>query len=287
MGFAKQMFTSNKKDWTTPLSILERVRKVGPIGLDPCDNKMSIVKPRVSLRHPDRDGLNEPWKEHVKRGELVFINWPYGNKENKLWAQKVVDEVNNGCEVTALVAVRTSEIWFQDIILNAGPAAIAFCHKRLRFSNAKAVATFSSMVVYFGQRVEKFKEAFKDMCAIWVKPKRGEYPIGFAKRKVDGKGKAKAKPATKKPVIKVKAKAKVVAKKPVVRVKAKPAVKAKPTAARPTVRVKPPVLAKAAKPTVPVVAKPSNGAGAPVRFGIKRVAVKPVVVPPKAEVTEG
>lgn len=181
MGFAPQMFTSDKKSWTTPAFVLDRVRLIAPIGLDPADNEASLTNPRVSLRLPDNDGLAVSWKSLLLPGEQVFVNWPYGTAENKVWSNKAAIEAQSGVEMTCLVAVRTSENWW-DTMLAAGPTAFGFFHKRLRFSNAKHSATFSSVVMYFGDHLARFNEAFKDVCAIWTYPRRGQYPLGVMRQ---------------------------------------------------------------------------------------------------------
>lgn len=180
-----QIFTSNKKDWTSPEVILSRVRKLFKIGLDPCSNPMSIVRARREWSLPQNDGLSQSWGKGLRKGEGVFVNWPYGQQENPLWAAKVATEVKGkayGAGLICLVANRSAETWYQDHILAAKPTAIGQVHKRLRFSNAKHVATFPSIVVYYGNDLAGFKAAFGDICAIWPKPRRGNYPFGSLRR---------------------------------------------------------------------------------------------------------
>lgn len=284
MPIQKQLFTSNKKDWTTPALILDRVRKVWPIGLDPCHGPGSIVGARLTIT-AKQDGLVNDWPR-IRANEGVFINWPYGNKENKAWARKVVVQLETHPEQILLVAARTSEIWLQDVVLPAKPTAIGFCHKRLKFSNAKHVATFPSMVVYFGKQLDKVVKAFEDICWIVPRPKRGTYPLGIhrtvkpgrkprmvATPAVDGASKTKkaaAKPLRKKAAVAVKpAQAKAVKKMLTpAKVKAEPLATAKKLAAVVPVRLP---VAPLRLPQPPSVIAPTAVPGGPVRFGRTRL----------------
>ena len=65
---AAALLTSAWSHWTTPDNVLERVRRLGPIGLDPCGNPEDHVQAALSWHGPHAkdvehrgDGLQEGW----------------------------------------------------------------------------------------------------------------------------------------------------------------------------------------------------------------------------------
>lgn len=129
-------FSSAKDDWCTPPEVLKRVRKVGPIGLDPCCNRTDIkhVRPKAAFVNPDReqktigfldvddrdaDGLAEPWSGYG----LVYVNPPYGRRIGK-W----VDKCREADECIALLPARTDTKWFP-----WDADALAFWKGRVKF----------------------------------------------------------------------------------------------------------------------------------------------------------
>lgn len=64
--------TGGNDNWCTPEVVLERVRRIAPIGLDPCT---TVDNPVGAWRYytPFEDGLASPWDGFG----LVFVNPPY------------------------------------------------------------------------------------------------------------------------------------------------------------------------------------------------------------------
>lgn len=154
---AAAMLSSADPSWCTPECVLERVRKLGPIGLDPCSNENSIVGAAKELRLPD-DGLSCPWDSHG----LVYVNPPYG-REITRWMQKCAAEyVLRGVEIVALVPARTDTKWWQGVVVPSA-TAVCFVRGRLTFLGAPAGAPFPSAILYYGARVAEFCEAFADL----------------------------------------------------------------------------------------------------------------------------
>lgn len=156
------LFMSNDMTWCTPEVVLERVRRVGPIMLDPCSNGRSIVRAKTEWRGPPHgpDGLAEPWAGHG----LVYCNPPYGRGIGQ-WVAKCALEALDGAEVIALVPARPDTAWWHEaVVLHA--AAICFWRGRLSFLGAAAGAPFPSAVIYYGRRPDIFASAFRE--AGWV-----------------------------------------------------------------------------------------------------------------------
>src|SRR5437764_933372 len=105
----KVLLASKDMTWNTPQNIIDLVRQIDPIHLDPCSNVTSIVGARVSWElGRDGDSLARSW---ACLG-LVYVNPPYG-REIKPWATKIVLEGVRCTEICALVPSRTDTVWFQ------------------------------------------------------------------------------------------------------------------------------------------------------------------------------
>lgn len=153
---AKALMTSVRPDWRTPANVLELVRQVGPIGLDPCSGPGSIVgaKTEWSLENGD-DGLANSWAGHG----LVYVNCPYG-REIVQWVDKC-DREGSGidCEIIALLPARTDAKWFQRLWY---AQALCFWKGRIRFLGAPASAPFPSVIAYWGPHWNRFARVFGD-----------------------------------------------------------------------------------------------------------------------------
>lgn len=157
------LFMSVDMSWCTPEVVLERVRRMGPIGLDPCSNPRSIVRAREEWRGPPGvDGLAEPWAPHG----LVYCNPPYGRGIGQ-WVAKAALERMDGAEVILLVPARPDTAWWHEAVVPHA-AAVCFWRGRLSFLGADQGAPFPSAVVYYGHRFKEFTEAFGD--AGWIVP---------------------------------------------------------------------------------------------------------------------
>jgi|GEM_PF-494624 len=151
------MYSSKSDQHFTPDVVLERVRRVAPIGLDPCANENAIVNARHEfLLSSGIDGLREDWRGYG----TVFVNPPYSNIAD--WARKLVHEAARNIEIIALLPSRTDTRWMHDYILETA-TAVCFWRGRLKFSNAKNSAPFPSLVAYWGPNEERFRNAFDDV----------------------------------------------------------------------------------------------------------------------------
>lgn len=155
------LFMSVDMTWCTPEVVLERVRRMGPIGLDPCSNPRSIVRAKTEWRGPPGvDGLAEPWAGHG----LVYCNPPYGRGIGQ-WVAKAALEAMDGADIRLLVPARPDTAWWHEAVVPHA-AAVCFWRGRISFLGAAQGAPFPSAVVYYGQRPDAFKEAFGD--AGWI-----------------------------------------------------------------------------------------------------------------------
>lgn len=151
---------SGADDWRTPCDVLESVRLVGPIALDPCTTVDNPVGARLWITTED-DGLTMDWLEAL-RGDaagpgLVYVNPPYS--KGAAWAEKIVAEAAQGVEVVTLTAARTDTRWFYRLVWDTAQA-VCFQRGRLVFDGALHGAPFPSAFVYHGPRPWAFEQAF-------------------------------------------------------------------------------------------------------------------------------
>jgi site-specific DNA-methyltransferase (adenine-specific) len=170
------LMSSAHEAWNTPTEILDLVRMVGPIVLDPCSNAESIVGAVRSYRLDyGEDGLKLPWD----LGGLVYVNPPYG-REIAAWCARMGREAKDGVEIVALVPSRTDAAWFQDHVARA--SVLCFWRGRLTFGRAIEVsaqgslfggapvaafedadaAPFPSVIAYWGTNAGRFLSVFED-----------------------------------------------------------------------------------------------------------------------------
>lgn len=153
------LMASESQEWNTPEEVLRPVRAFDAIGLDPCSNERSIVGAAVEWRmERDGDSLLRCW---AGLG-LVFVNPPYSH-HLRAWMAKCG---SSGAEVIALVPARTDARWWQE---HAGMAdAICFWRGRVRFLGGEASAPFPSALPYWGPRVDRFAEVFREVGIVTV-----------------------------------------------------------------------------------------------------------------------
>lgn len=153
-------FSSETPEWYTPQHIIDRVLKVmGEIDIDPCSNdKDSPNVPAAQYYTQEDDGLSFEWRGRI------YMNPPYG-REISDWVNHLVKEWDAGrtTEAIALAPARTDTVWFR--WLRRFPRC--FVWGRLKFSESENSAPFPSMVVYLGQNLRGFIEAFGDIGDIY------------------------------------------------------------------------------------------------------------------------
>ena len=148
------MHSSEKHDWETPAELLDRVRRVGAIAMDPCTTAANPTNATLIV-HPPDDGLAVRWNHG-----LVYVNPPYG-RALKAWASKIAAEANDGAEIIALTPSRTDTAWWHE--LWCARDCCCFVRGRLTFVGAPHPAPFPSCAWYFGTQRQRFVRAFGDL----------------------------------------------------------------------------------------------------------------------------
>lgn len=163
--------------WCTPLWLVEAARSVmGKIHLDPCSNPFSRVDAECNYylateemfkcSFPNRkfvaaDGLLASWDFPT-----VWVNPPYG-KGLHAW-MILCHETHRlrGAQVMAIIPSATETKHFQDTIYLSAHA-ICYLKTRVKFEpnvltpKTKDQPTRGHAVVYWGHRIDKFREVFE------------------------------------------------------------------------------------------------------------------------------
>jgi hypothetical protein len=169
------LMSSAKSDWRTPDNVLDLVRQVGSIALDPATSMDNPTGARVFCVHPRDwipgvpaavpDGLNQVWPE-LASGGLPYVNPPYGRDIGR-WLARCWYVGQLGGEVIALLPARTDTAWWNRFVAPPASQAVCFWAGRLTFVGAPSPAPFPSAVAYYGRRANRFADVFETMGAIW------------------------------------------------------------------------------------------------------------------------
>lgn len=143
-------------DWRTPECVLERVRRVAPIRLDPCASRNGSIGAQEEWHE---GGLDREWP----RDGLIYVNPPY-SRALLPWMRKCWREKTRGVNIIALVPARTDTKWWQ--LYAAFAQHHCFWRGRLTFVGGQHPAPFPSVILSWNNDRQKFSTAFLD--AEWL-----------------------------------------------------------------------------------------------------------------------
>lgn len=158
------LLSSERHDWETPDEILDLVRQLGLIDLDPCTSHENPCEAKAYLTH---GGLDTDWRLHMTDGiGLVYCNPPYG-REVADWVYKCIHESFRGSEIVLLTACRPDTEWYD----RARRSCSAWCEikGRLTFRGAKSPAPFPSVAHYWGPKPHLFAHVFSTIGRVGVR----------------------------------------------------------------------------------------------------------------------
>ncbi len=155
----KVLHSSKKQDWQTPVEVLDLVREVHPIGLDPCASSYKKSHFAAVNFTKEDDGLSRRWCEYLDDDDQVFINPPYGPAVMD-WALAFRENMAADGNATFLGAARTDTRWFR--LLWDCSYAFCFWSGRIKFCGAESGATFPSVLFYSGYHPHRFCDVFQD-----------------------------------------------------------------------------------------------------------------------------
>jgi site-specific DNA-methyltransferase (adenine-specific) len=153
------MMSSACESWRTPPEVLDLVRQLAPIALDPCGCNGDVVGAAVSWRlQRDGDSLAKDWSLDPlpMSAGLIYCNPPYGRKIGPFIEKCRETWEVGGRQVVALVPARTDAKWFQD----AHPTTVTLFRGRLRFVGAPSSAPFPSALLFWGWQRRRWLDVF-------------------------------------------------------------------------------------------------------------------------------
>lgn len=175
--------TGGSDEFQTPGKYLDLVRRVGPIGLDPCTTAKNPVGARRFFTEADNAFSQGDWLDYLEPGELAYSNPPYSQmistKAEPGWANLIAYQAAHGAEMISLVGARTETGWFHALCWDSA-AAVCFVRGRIRFIDSKtgkpamafskkegkwkpASAEFPSAFIYHGRRPWDFEAVFQEI----------------------------------------------------------------------------------------------------------------------------
>lgn len=149
--------------WLTPQWVLDLVRKMGPIDLDPCTE---AGNPVGAARFFTEGGLDKSW---WACDGSVWVNSPYG-RALAAWANKAVAESGWRHDMFVLTPARTETGWFGHLFDHAD--ALALFRKRIHFSHPSQPGAnspkFPNAMFYFGPNPAEFKCIFEYVARVVI-----------------------------------------------------------------------------------------------------------------------
>jgi phage N-6-adenine-methyltransferase len=139
------MFSSARKDWTTPRDFYAELDAEFHFELDAAASDENHLAPCYYTEDSGGGGLDRKW--YVS----TFCNPPYGRGVTGRWVEKASREVREGrCPVAVLLLPsRTDTAWWHDYIWGQPGVEVRFVRGRLKFGGAEHGAAFPSVVVIF------------------------------------------------------------------------------------------------------------------------------------------
>ena len=144
------MFSNKNNAWCTPRDFFNKLNLEFNFTLDPCCMPKSALCSKYYT--PLEDGLKQDW-----RGEIVFVNPPYGKQIGKWVEKSYLESLKLNTIVVMLIPSRTDTRYFHNFIYNK--SEIRFLKGRLKFIDMDfegkeedrklSPAPFPSMIVIF------------------------------------------------------------------------------------------------------------------------------------------
>jgi ParB family chromosome partitioning protein len=160
---------TGNNEWYTPAPYIEAARAVlGAIDLDPasCLEANAIIG-ASTFYTLEQNGLEQTWRGRV------WMNPPYAQPAIEYFAAKYADSVRGRLVTAGIVLVNnaTETDWFRQ--LGDVSTAVCFPTGRVRFwspDRESAAPLQGQAVLYAGDQLEAFREAFSPFGVVLVKP---------------------------------------------------------------------------------------------------------------------
>jgi len=159
----KVHFQSSDKEWETPDSVFQPLKKEFNIVFDVC---ATLENTKCKAFFDKKiNALSSSWLIANELADVskfaVWMNPPYGRGIEK-WVRKAYEESAKGATVVALLPARTDTSWFHNYIHDKHE--VRFLKGRIKFVDAPSSAPFPSMIVIFRPKEKNiFKLIWKEL----------------------------------------------------------------------------------------------------------------------------
>lgn len=146
--------------WNTPGWLLELVREVSSITLDPCSNQWSTVNAGFEILEVE-NGLNAKrydWAQ-LSRGGLIYLNPPYNDPSP--WAERALQEAQRGAEIMLCLPTSHSTDWWRS--LAKGCDGLCLMKRRVNFlkeGKENGSSRHETTIFYLGKQAWRFHRIF-------------------------------------------------------------------------------------------------------------------------------
>lgn len=154
-------------EYYTPQRIVDAARNVmGGIDLDPASSAAANERVRATRFFTEADdGLKQEWTGRV------WMNHPFQRGRNHLWVNKLCESYTYGAvtEACCITFASTSEKWFAPLLFYPQCFIVGRVNYLLPDGTVKKGVTKGSVVTYFGENVDRFRDMFEPMGVVKVK----------------------------------------------------------------------------------------------------------------------
>ena len=146
--------------WNTPGWLLDLVREVSPIKLDPCSNQWSTVDAGYEILEVE-NGLNEKryhWGQ-LAQGGLIYLNPPYNDPSP--WVERALFVAQQGAEIMLCLPTSHSTDWWRS--LARGCEGLCLMKRRVNFlreGKENGSSRHETTIFYLGKQAKKFHRIF-------------------------------------------------------------------------------------------------------------------------------
>ena len=145
----KVYFQSTRQEWETPETVFQQLDAEFHFTIDVCASPENAKCPRYWTDLDD--GIVQDW-----RGEVCWMNPPYGRHIIDLWILKAWESARQGATVVALIPARTDTIWWHRHIERLPTVDVRRIKGRLKHGTAKYTAAFPSVVANLSSPISAF-----------------------------------------------------------------------------------------------------------------------------------
>jgi hypothetical protein len=151
MSFPTEPGNGGKQDWGTPDELFDFLDQIFDFNLDAAATRQnSKLRKHLGPGSEISETANEAGLWWCDYGNRVFLNWPYGRKENRVWARLAYEQAINGhITVVGLCFARFETKWWEDWV-DGKAHTVILLRPRVKFVGADTGAQVPSAAIVWG-----------------------------------------------------------------------------------------------------------------------------------------